>query len=71
MLALSKRMRGLLPEEINGLSAVLYDRVATPGFSPFYRKVASEVVSKLASGRILDVGTGPGRLLSEIAERVC
>jgi ubiquinone/menaquinone biosynthesis C-methylase UbiE len=69
MLALSKKMRGLLPEEINGLSAVLYDRVAAPGFSPFYRKVTSEVLSKLAAGRILDVGTGPGRLLSEIAER--
>ncbi len=60
------RMRALLPEEIRGIGAVLYDRLAAPGFLPFHRAVASQVSDHLTLGSVLDVGTGPGRLLVEI-----
>ncbi len=35
-----------------------------------YRSIAEEVVSKISSGRVLDVGTGPGFLPVEIAKKV-
>ena len=37
--------------------------------SDLYKEVADEVTSTIASGRILDVGTGPGYLPFEIAKR--
>jgi ubiquinone/menaquinone biosynthesis C-methylase UbiE len=46
---------------------MLYEKVATPGLRQFYRQAASEITSSLKSGRVLDVGTGPGHLLVEIA----
>jgi ubiquinone/menaquinone biosynthesis C-methylase UbiE len=49
--------------------AILYEKVATSGLRGFYRQVASEVTSSLKSGRVLDVGTGPGHLLIEITQR--
>ncbi len=63
------KLRTFLPQEIRGPVAVLYDRVATPGLRQFHRKVALEVASSLKSGRVLDVGTGPGHLLVEIARQ--
>ena len=64
-----RRIRTFLPQEIPGPIAVLYEKVATPALSKFYRQVASEIASSLSSGRVLDVGTGPGHLLVEIARR--
>jgi ubiquinone/menaquinone biosynthesis C-methylase UbiE len=49
--------------------ASVYESVAAPGLAGFYALVASEVTSALAHGRVLDVGTGPGHLLAEIARR--
>ena len=49
--------------------ARLYRKVATRGLRRFHRQVASEICSSLTRGRLLDVGTGPGRLLVEIARR--
>ncbi len=62
-----KKIRTYLPQEIPGPMAVLYEKVATGGLRGFYCQVASEITSTLASGRVLDVGTGPGHLLIEIA----
>ncbi len=62
-----KKIRTYLPQEIPGPMAVLYEKVATGGLRGFYRQVASEIASTLTSGRVLDVGTGPGHLLLEIA----
>ncbi len=43
-------------------------RKARPGgLCDFYRQVASEISSSVGSGKVLDVGTGPGHLLVEIA----
>ena len=62
-----RKIRPYLPQEIPGPMAVLYEKVATGALCGFYRQVASEVTSSLTSGRVLDVGTGPGHLLIEIA----
>jgi ubiquinone/menaquinone biosynthesis C-methylase UbiE len=62
-----QKIRIFLPQEIRGPIAVLYEKVATVGLAQFYRQVASEITSSLSSGKVLDVGTGPGHLLVEIA----
>ncbi len=62
-----RKIRPYLPQEIPGPMAMLYEKVATGGLCGFHRQVASEITSTLASGRVLDVGTGPGHLLIEIA----
>jgi ubiquinone/menaquinone biosynthesis C-methylase UbiE len=62
-----RKIRTFLPQEIPGPVAVLYEKVAAPGLSRFYRQVAAEIESSLTSGRVLDVGTGPGHLLVEVA----
>ncbi|MCD1294504.1 class I SAM-dependent methyltransferase [Methanocella sp. CWC-04] len=38
-------------------------------FIDFYRSVSAQVLKKVSSGRILDIGTGPGRLPIMIASR--
>ena len=48
---------------------MLYEKLATPGLSQFHQQVASEITSLLSSGSVLDVGTGPGHLLVEVARR--
>ena len=56
-------------EGIPGCGAWWYSWIArrSPILRDFYREVAEEVSSKISSGRILDVGTGPGYLPLEIA----
>ena len=61
-----KKIRVFLPQQIPGPIAVLYEKVAAPGLWQFYRQVAGEITSSLSSGKVLDVGTGPGHLLVEI-----
>ena len=55
---------------ICGRSAALYDRLlAGLVHRRFYRAVATELGSALSRGAsVLDVGTGPGRLLLELAQ---
>ena len=64
-----QKTRAFLPQEILGPMATLYEKVATPGLRQFHRQVALEITSSLSSGRVLDVGTGPGHLLVEIARQ--
>ena len=64
-----QKTRAFLPQEILGPIATLYEKVATPGLRQFHRQAASEITSSLKSGRVLDVGTGPGHLLVEIARQ--
>lgn len=56
----------LLPQAIRGPFVGLYEWAAVPGLLGFHRRVASEVAATVASGRVLDVGTGPAHLLVEI-----
>jgi ubiquinone/menaquinone biosynthesis C-methylase UbiE len=51
------------------IAAKLYDRGSR--FRPIqaiYATVARDLVSTMQGGRLLDVGTGPGRLLAEVAK---
>ncbi|MHC4173644.1 MAG: class I SAM-dependent methyltransferase [Planctomycetota bacterium] len=64
-----RKIGTFLPQEIPGPIAVLYEKVAIGGLRGFHQQVASEITSSLKSGKILDVGTGPGQLLIEITRR--
>jgi ubiquinone/menaquinone biosynthesis C-methylase UbiE len=56
------------PEAIPSLIALFYNRIPARAFRNFYREVANEVTEQIQSGRILDIGTGPGYLPIEIAK---
>ncbi len=64
-----QKIRSFLPQQIPGPIAVLYDKVASPGLQDFHKKVASEITATLKSGKVLDIGTGPGHLLLEITRQ--
>ena len=58
-------------EGIHSLAADAYSFMAriNPVLQGFYKTIADEVCIELPTGRILDVGTGPGNLVFEIAKR--
>jgi len=48
-------------------AAKLYDGMMQADATKMqYREIAQDLVSRMESGRLLDIGTGPGHLLSEI-----
>jgi ubiquinone/menaquinone biosynthesis C-methylase UbiE len=52
------------PEGIPWPGTAFYDRIsATDIFRRSYARVARDIAQHCASGRLLDIGTGPGRLL--------
>ena len=55
-------------EKIPGIVAIFYDAVAARGFMRLYQEIAEEIVTEVKSGKILDIGTGPGSLPIEIAK---
>jgi len=57
------------PEAIPGWAAGIYERAARLAIESYYAPLAQEIVTELGSGRILDVGTGPGYLPLEIVKR--
>jgi len=61
--------RKLNPEAIPGWASGIYQRAAQLAIDSYYAPLAQEIVAELGSGRILDVGTGPGYLPMEIAKR--
>lgn len=64
-------MRPFRMEGISGPAAYLYSSLVTrsPVLRDFYRNTAEEVSARMHSGRMLDLGTGPGNLPLEIAKR--
>jgi ubiquinone/menaquinone biosynthesis C-methylase UbiE len=53
--------------KLPGFGAWLYERLMSrPQIEVQHREIAEDLVSRITSGRILDVGTGPGKLLLEI-----
>lgn len=60
-----RRLLKLLhPEGIPWPGSVIYDRISATGlFQEHYDRVAQHVLGYCSSGHLLDVGTGPGRLL--------
>jgi len=70
MEALKNRIaRYIIPEGIPWFAASLYDKIARTAITSYYQKVAEEIVAAIDSGRMLDIGTGPGYLPIEIAKR--
>lgn len=63
-----KILKKLRIEQIPGIAAIFYNILAAKGFITLYKKIAKEIVSKIKSGKILDIGTGPGYLPIEIAK---
>lgn len=61
-------MNKLIPEAIPRLGAIFYNRLPAKAFRNFYRDVAKEINKEIQSGRILDIGTGPGYLPIELAK---
>lgn len=59
----------LNPEAIPWWAAGIYERAARLAIDSYYAPLAQEIVIELGSGRILDVGTGPGYLPLEIVKR--
>ncbi len=56
-------------ERIPGLLATSYEKATRMAIEGYYSHVADEIVSNLAEGIVLDLGTGPGYLPIEIAKR--
>jgi ubiquinone/menaquinone biosynthesis C-methylase UbiE len=62
-MALRDILAGIEPEAIPYPLSRLYAMLTTGRmFGDFYRIVAGQVAEKLKTGRVLDVGTGPGKL---------
>ncbi|MBI5844932.1 MAG: class I SAM-dependent methyltransferase [Deltaproteobacteria bacterium] len=55
------------PEGIPLIGTVLYNRLSKTGlFTEHYKKLAHDIITQVPTGRLLDVGTGPGFLLEQI-----
>ena len=58
------------PEAIPGLGAWAYNRVSQSRvFQAQYELAAEDIVAKRSEGALLDIGTGPGRLLITLRDR--
>ncbi len=55
-------------EKVSGITAIFYNAVAAKGFMRLYQKIAEDIVTEIKSGKVLDIGTGPGYLPIEIAK---
>jgi len=65
--SLRRTLKLLHPEGIPWPAAVLYDRIsATSVFQDQYERVARHIINYCSHGSLLDIGTGPGRLLMKL-----
>lgn len=55
-------------EKLSGIVAIFYNAVIAKGFTYLYHQIAEEIVAGVQSGKVLDIGTGPGHLAIEIAK---
>jgi len=53
-------LKGTRPERFGSIKAFFYRRWGERSLEPLYRRVESEI--PIASGRLLDIGCGPGKL---------
>jgi ubiquinone/menaquinone biosynthesis C-methylase UbiE len=54
--------------KLPALAACLYDTMMAGDGKDHYQSIAHDIVAHVRRGKLLDVGTGPGRLLEEIAK---
>jgi len=59
-----------MPEKIPWPFTRLYDRYPNRIFVKWFQRIAADIKTRGISGKILDIGTGPGRLPIEIAKQV-
>ena len=59
-------LKGAKPEEFGTVLSFLYEKLAQSNFEPGHRMIASEI--PITTGRVLDVGCGPGALDRMIAQ---
>jgi ubiquinone/menaquinone biosynthesis C-methylase UbiE len=65
-----RRRRRNLPKVFEGQSSRIYDVAARRLLRGFYRRLADDIAGTAPQGAaVLDVGTGPGVLLVELAQR--
>jgi len=71
----SKRLRAYLKQASANVrafdlpSAAMYDALVATVLEGFYARVASEVAAAHTDGKVLEVGSGPGRLAMLLAQR--
>lgn len=58
-------LKGGRPERFGPVASFFYRLIAEPALSPLHARIAAEV--PIETGRLLDVGCGPGRLTRRIA----
>jgi len=59
-----------MPEKIPWPFTRLFDRYPNRIFTKWFKRIASDIKNRGISGKILDIGTGPGRLPIEISKQV-
>ena len=59
-----------MPERIPWPFTRFFDRYPNRIFTKWFQRIASDIKDRGISGKILDIGTGPGRLPIEIAKKV-
>ena len=54
--------------KLPGLAAFLYDSLMSGYAKDHYQCIARDIVTHIQSGKLLDVGTGPGQLLEAVED---
>jgi len=62
-----RQLAYLVPEKVPETLVNLYDRYSRQAFDKYYLEIAKEIVGFCPSGRILDIGCGPGYLAIQVA----
>jgi ubiquinone/menaquinone biosynthesis C-methylase UbiE len=64
---LGRFLKRFHPEGIPWPAALLYNRISATGlFQEHYERVAQDILTYCSQGYLLDIGTGPGRLLMKL-----
>jgi ubiquinone/menaquinone biosynthesis C-methylase UbiE len=67
-MGLMKFMRNRMPEAIPALGAIIYNAIPAKILRKPERKIANDVIEHVESGTIVDLGSGTGFLVIEIAK---
>lgn len=67
-MSLTKRLRVIFPEAIPTPCAIVYNSTVAKVLRKPEKKIANDIVEKIKSGTVLDLGSGTGYLAIEIAK---
>jgi ubiquinone/menaquinone biosynthesis C-methylase UbiE len=68
-MSLTKFIRQMFPEGIPAPGAIIYNALPAKLLKEPERKIAKDVVDRIESGTLIDLGSGTGYLATEIAKR--